>query len=163
MLIWPVEVYDTHTLRSHPFSGKAYTEPQLSGHLHKEFGVSPRGLVRYTRTPDAYKSLLTRELSNADDNGFSRHVVIVGPSQASRGYFEERFASRPVFDLLWDTFLKHRTDKMARLYELFRISPSITMTVAAGWIFESRTHQLVTRRKTIQLFSILLAVAWGIT
>ena len=123
--------------------------------MHKEFGASPRDLVRYARTPDAYKSLLTREITSADDNSFFRHIILVGPSQDSRGYFEEKFASRPVFDLRWDISLKHRTDKMAHLYQILQVGLRITMTVGAGWIFESRVHQLLTRRKTIQLFPIL--------
>ena len=122
--------------------------------MHKEFGASPRDLVRYACIPDAYKSLLVREIANADDNRSFRDVIIVGPSEASRGYFEEKFASRPVFDLLRDISLEHRTEKMAHLYEIFRIGPSITMTIAAGWIFESRIHQLLTRRKIIRLFPI---------
>lgn len=122
--------------------------------MHKEFGASPGDLVNYARTPDVYKNFLTQGIANArDDSFFFRYFITVEPSQARRGRFEEKFVSRPVFDILWDVSLKDRTDKMAHLYVTFQVSPS--MAIAAGWIFESWIHQFLTRQKTIRLFPVL--------
>jgi len=68
----------------------------------------------------------------------------------------KRVASQHIFKRLWDEHLRHRADDMSYLYRLFRYN-EIT-AVAAGWIFESRMHQLLREEQTIRLFPIAQAV-----
>ena len=110
-------------------------------------------MIEYAPTPDSYSNLLAREIANADANSPFHRFIIIGPSQDNRGTFEKKFASRLVFDLFWDIYLKYRTNQMEDLYNPFRDSPSTAMS--ARWIFGSRMHQLLTRQKTIQVFPIL--------
>jgi len=62
------------------------------------------------------------------------------------------FASKTVFGLLWDRYLKQRTAEMEYFYNLFTGSPGTS--VSAGWLFEARMHQLLARENTIQMFHI---------
>jgi len=156
-------VHDTHVLHSRPFLNKNCSENQL-WYLHKEFGVSPRDLSKYARKPDAYKSLLIRQIlsvipatlrdivQDPEFHEISHRFISIGPSEDDREIFEKRFISQKVFDLLWDIHIRHHTSEIAHFYNLFKATPGAK--VAAGWLFEARMHQLLVRDTTIRLFPI---------
>ena len=101
--------------------------------------ISPDGLLRAIRDPESPDST---------------HIIItILPSPASRHSFEVDFASRRVFEMIWEKHIHSRIDDMAYLYDLF--SASKTSAAVAGWIFELRMHQLLRSRRTVQLFPIL--------
>ena len=79
-------------------------------------------------------------------------------SRASRGAARKTIASRFIFELLWDEYLKDQASEMQDLYNLFSGSP-IT-AVAAGWVFEFRMHQLLKDGRVIQLFPIYRSHPW---
>ena len=164
MQILLLQAPNTHVLCSCPFHGRNHTERQV-WHLHKKFGASPSDLAGYAGDPDRYKWLLAREIAamkahaslqstirDPELGNISHRLIVIEPLQDSRRMAEKNFASREVFDIFWNGFLKDRTAEMARFYYLFCWTTRVTFS--AGWIFEARMHQLLAMGKPIQIFRI---------
>ena len=83
----------------------------------------------------------------------SHYIITVYPSEGRRGAFEKKFASRCVFDMVWEKHLASRVDLMKEFYDMFLATP-ITATLA-GWVFEGRVHQVLRTEQTLRLFPIL--------
>ena len=165
MWIWLLEVHNPHVFCSRPFIGTmdSYTERQLWC-LYNEFGANPRDLALYASNPTGYEGLILDKISkidprklryaihNPDIEDASHSILIIEPSSTRRGVPEKRIASRRVFELLWEMYLKSRISDMKYYYDLFRTGT--TTAADAGWVFEFRMHQLLTRQQTIRLFPI---------
>ena len=82
----------------------------------------------------------------------SHHILVIEPLPTNRWLFVKRIASRRVFEMLWEKHLKTRVSDMKYFYDLFRATT--TTASSAGWVFEFRMHQLLTRQQTIRLFPI---------
>lgn len=112
----------------------------------------------------AYESLVVEKIWEIDPDKLlyafrnshfkyaSHMIVITGPSPNRRDEFENRIASRRIFELLWEVHLKARVSDVRHFYDLFRAKT--TTAADAGWVFEFRMHQVLREKRTIQLFPI---------
>jgi len=82
----------------------------------------------------------------------SHYIITIQPSRTSRRVDEKRFASRRVFDMVWEKHLSRRLNLMEEFHSLFLASP--IAATSAGWVFEHRMHQLLATGGTFQLFPI---------
>ena len=82
----------------------------------------------------------------------SYYIVTIFPKETNRYLSEKVFASRYVFDMVWEKHLSHRVDIMEEFHHLFL--QSSTAAAAVGWIFERRMHQLLMGKRTIRLFPV---------
>ena len=121
-------------------------------------------MVSFAEAPRKYEDMILREIDgiapsqlphifrNPAFHPSSRHLSIVKPSPTDRHRFVVNFASRRIFELLWEKHIQHRVCDMGSLYDVFRGGPHTA--IDAKWIFESRIHQLLARRQEIWLFPI---------
>lgn len=87
-----------------------------------------------------------------DSGEISSPITIVEPSLQSRRVWEKKLASQGVFDILWNLYIKANIIEMERFYDLFQNSAATAS--AAGWLFESRMHQLLAAGMPIEIFRI---------
>ena len=132
--------------------------------LFEKYGASPRELAMYSHSPHKVHERVIRKLQEMDppkirvalgtaDMDTSSHFITrIEPSQTSRAIAEKTIASQYVFALLWDKYLKDQNSEMEALYR--RSLNNSNMAAVAGWVFESRMHQLFRSGRTIQLFPI---------
>lgn len=118
----------------------------------------------YASNPTDYENLVTREIAwlkpekvqcALDDPNFDiafHHILVIEPSPTSRGVPEKRIASRRVFELLWKEHLRHQVSDMKYFYDRFQASA--TTAASAGWVFQHRMHQLLSRKRTIRLYPV---------
>jgi len=154
---------ETHVLCSHPFIGirGSYTEQQL-WELYVKFGASPGSLALYASAPDTYESLVTRQIMGArsddlrcascDPEAPFHHIFVTWPLPDRRDISQQTIVSRYVFELLWENHLQHQMSDVEYFYYKFLDSPATADL--AGWIFESRVHQLLRKQQIIQVFPI---------
>jgi len=121
-------------------------------------------MILYARNPEDYMAevleavskitpdVLRRAVCDPESCDLSHIILTISPLPANRNFFEVDFASEQVFQLVWSKHLHSRIDDMEYYYDLF--STSKTSATAAGWIFESRMHQVLRSGGTIQLFPI---------
>jgi hypothetical protein len=138
----------------------SYSEHQL-WYLHDEFGASPRNLAFYASDPADYEDLVLEEIATINpvdlehilgdprSGRVSHYVFIIKPSPATRTCFKRMVASQRVFELIWDTHLRHRVYDVQYFY-----SQSRECADDAGWTFELQMHQSLRRQHTVQLFPI---------
>ena len=134
-------------------------------HLFHRYGASTRALAQYGPRPEDYEARLERHIGeiwpddlprifrNPGCSLHSHYLITIHPGEVYRGKLEKKFASRRVFDMVWERHLADRVDLMEELYNLFLAAP-IT-AISAGWVFENRMHQLLRTERTLQLFPIL--------
>jgi len=96
------------------------------------------------------------DLLYASYNPRSTHhrIFTIWPWPANRYGYEKRIASRHILELLWDERLKFRFFDMGYMYTQYRAS--VASAADAGWIFESRVHQLLRSQPTVQLFPLIM-------
>jgi len=94
---------------------------------------------------------LRQAVCDPESCDLSHIIITIIPSPDNRDEPEVDFASEGVFRLVWDKHLHSRIDEMEYYYNLFSASKT---SAAAGWIFESRMHQVLRSGGTIQLFPI---------
>ena len=152
--------HSTHVLCSCPLLLKKPTEHQI-WYLHKEFGASLRDASIFAEKPSEYERCLNNKALevNADhlphifrepgSYPLSHFIITTRPDPANRAWGLREVASRRVFEMLWGRHLKNRLDLMSVFYNLFRYH-TIGAT-SAGWVFEFRMHQVLTKPRTIQL------------
>ena len=121
-------------------------------------------MVSFAEAPRKYEDMILREIDGIEHSQLphifrnpafhpsSRHLSIVKPSPTDRHRFVVNFASRRIFELLWEKHIQHRVCDMGSLYDVFRSGPHTA--IDAKWIFEFRIHQLLARRQEIWLFPI---------
>ena len=95
---------------------------------------------------------LRQTFNNEHFGNVSHHILVIEPLPTNHWLFVKRIASRRVFEMLWEKHLKTRVSDMKYFYDLFRATT--TTASSAGWVFEFRMHQLLTRQQTIRLFPI---------
>jgi len=157
--------FTTLTFYSRSFLGeKPHSECQL-WYLFHQFGASTRALTIYGAHPDQYEEQLRRYIDgiNPDDLPYifqnpassknSHLIITIYPQEGSPINFEKKFASRRVFDMVWEKHLSRRIDLMREFYYQLLTKP--IAAIPAGWAFENRTHQLLRREQTLRLFPIL--------
>ena len=97
-----------------------------------------------------YEDQITNSITGANSNDLRncshnpgstlRYFFVIWPSPTDRGTFNKMFASRCVFELLWEQRLQYRIADMEYFYNQFRESE--TTAANAEWIFKPRVHQL---------------------
>jgi len=114
--------------------------------------------------PDIYRAILFRRIDGLQPDSLmqlfcdprshdtSQYIFTMAPLQTSRRDRVKTFVSKYVFDLLWTKHIYNRVDIMERFYNLLRANAATAP--AAGWIFEYRMHQLLTRGRTVELFRV---------
>ena len=148
--------HNAHIPRSRPFiglsNGGPYEEHELR-HLYNTYGASPASLSKFSRNPEAYKDLVTKQAQGMSaealryalrirESDYSSHLlVVVEPSLEQRYSCQKRVASREVFEILWDQHIKNQPLEILRFYYFFRESP--VTAPAAGWVFELWMHLLL--------------------
>ena len=168
-VIPPPEVHNTHAFCSSPFFHSCPPSESQIRYLYNTYSASPRELVHFARRPNEYKILVARQvqqikpgtllfaLQSPDFEGTCDLITRVEPSPTSRFVHERTIASRGVFELLWERYLKNRIAEMKCCYNDFK-SSSVTAP-AAGWIFELRMHQLLRQGYPLKLFPLGLGTA----
>ena len=121
-------------------------------------------MAQYAENPTVYETDLSDEIELVDSdiivNMFrdpgshdaSNYIINMEPSPTSRRKSVKVFASKRVYDMLWRRHLYARVDVMDYFHGLFRVNQSTA--AAAGWVFESRVHQLLQQQRNIQLFPV---------
>ena len=121
-------------------------------------------MATYGDDPEGYEDELQRYIDEigADDlphifrspgsSHLSHYIITIYSEEGHRGRFEKKFASRRVFELVWEKHLARRLDLMEELYNMFLASP-IT-AIPAGWVFEDRMHQVLRTEGILRLFPI---------
>jgi len=134
-------------------------------YLFYQFGASTRALAVYGAHPDRYEEQLRQYIDeihpddlpyifqNPGSSQNSHYIITIYPREVRRGSFGRKFASRRVFDMVWEKHLSCRVDLMKEFYDLFLTSP--IKATPAGWVFKDRMHQLLKTNQTLQLFPIL--------
>ena len=132
--------------------------------MHRKFGASLRFLIQFAADPQLYDCFLRRLIKAVDPddlskvlrepgfNNISHFIVTVLPSRTDRDDREVKIATRYIFELLWEEHIHHRTDLMQIFHDLFLSSPSTT--IAVGWVFELRMHQLLRKQQRIRVSPI---------
>ena len=156
---------------SRSFLGDDCPTGQQLSYLHNEFGaLSPGDMVRFAKAPRKYEEVVLRAISNIEPSQLpdifqnpafhpsSQYLAVIESSPVDHDRFIAGFASRRIFELLWEKHIQHRPHGMRCLYDVFRRVPlpyeDPHSTTAARWIFESRIHQLLVKRQEIQLFRV---------
>ena len=168
----PLWVHKSHIFYSRPFTGLSSTGPYTSRqlwHLYHTYGASPRALSSDSREPDVYRDRVTGEvgrirpdalrhtLQSPESDDSSHFIMAIEPSPRSRNACEKRFISQHVFEMLWERHIKHQVFELQFYYNVFQGSPNTSSS--AGWIFESRMHELLRQGGTISLFPVCGHVA----
>jgi len=153
------------TFCSRSFLGEeTHSERQL-WYLFHQFGASTRALALYGAHPDRYEEQLRRYFDeiNPDDLPYifrnpassqnSHYLITIYPQEARRSSFERKFASRRVFDMVWENHLSHRVDLMKEFYN--PLAAFLPTGTPAGWVFKRRMHQLLSVEQTLRSFRML--------
>jgi hypothetical protein len=126
-------IRDTHVLCSRSFLGDPapYDERQLWDFFW-EYGGSPRALADHALDPDDYKDKVAAQVqalnptvmwdlfhSPYSDDRFDL-VAVIQPSDDSRFVRSRSFASKRVFEMIWDRHLADKPSEGLRFYNLFR-------------------------------------------
>ncbi|KAF9779874.1 hypothetical protein BJ322DRAFT_347597 [Thelephora terrestris] len=151
-------------LQARPFLGRGgLTEEQL-WYMYSEYGASPRTLVQYATRPQEYATRLNEEVNRIPTNGLraltlvskshapSHCIVTIHPLPGDPLDYRVGFASRHVFEMVWERYIHNKIEDIKHFYDLF--SPTSITAAAAGWIFELRMHQLLPTKQTIKLSAI---------
>ena len=156
-----------HVLFSRPFLGLLSTGPYTLHqlwYLYNTYGASPRALSSDSDEPAAYRDRVIEEVQrirsddllhtvqSSESDESSHFIMAIEPSPGSRNACEKRFISRHVFEMLWERHIRHQVFELHFYYDLLQRSPNTSSS--AGWIFESRMHQLLRQGDTIPLFPV---------
>lgn len=168
-VIPPPGVHNSDAFCSRPFFHSSPPKESQIQYLYNTFRASPRDLVHFAHRPGEYKALVAQQVQQVkpDTLPFAFRsldleetydlITRMEPSPTSRSLHEKTVASRGVFELLWEQYLKNRVAEMKRCYDDFKSSP-VTAPVA-GWIFELRIHQLLRRGYPLKLLPLCLGKA----
>ena len=155
----------TLTFCSRPFLGDRIPSERQLWHLFHQFGASTRALAEDAVVPDRYLGHLEEYIDEIQPNDLlhifqnpgssknSHYLITIYPQEGRRHASQKTFASRRVFNMVWEKHIFNRVDLMEEFHYLFMASP--IAAAPAGWVFENRMHQLLRRNQTLRLFPIL--------
>ena len=121
-------------------------------------------MANYATQPAKYATLLDGKikdiasdqlhqlLSTRNAHNTSCWIITIHPKPNDPSNFEVGFASRRVFEILWERRIHDRIEDIRHFYNLFTSNP--VTSVAGGWTFELRLHQLLPKKQEIKLFTM---------
>jgi hypothetical protein len=155
-------IHDAHYFCSRSYMG--LSDESIVRDLFKTYRLPPRELIYYAERSEPLRQRIislvenmnidaVRNVLHAPDSDESSHLITRIEPTPGRFEFKKTIASPFVFQQLWDYHLRSQTSDSSRFYDLFCSGGSAT-AASAGWIFESRMHQLLVQEYTINLFPI---------
>jgi hypothetical protein len=155
-------VHDTHYFCSRSYMG--LSDESIVRYLFQTYRLPPRELIIYAKRPESFREHIVdlvrtmdigavRNALQSPDSDKSSHLITRVEPTPTRFSFKTTIASPFVFQQLWNYHLRSQISVSTRFYDIFCLGGTTTAS-SAGWIFESRMHQLLVQDYEMFLYPI---------